>query len=118
MDLDDLMRDISNGFDYWVEHATEKIMDSEIDPIYLDPAGPWERFRESVAKDVVSKEDVSLVMKSIISGVIHSVMVSLDGGGEMGGKGRLYLCDENGKVLSLDLHDAFMAYLLETGRIE
>ena len=65
----------------------------------------------------MSEETVSKVLSECLRGFGVSFLTALDGGTSLAEKGRLYVVDERGNRLGDGLHEDFVGYLMETGRL-
>ncbi|GFZ34392.1 hypothetical protein CSC2_49180 [Clostridium zeae] len=100
--------------DYWVNTLEESLADNA-DLIWSDYPDEYKilstKLEEKEAKDALRK-----VSDEVIRGVIHSILVMIDGGDEVADKFKVDLIDEdNGQSLKYDcaLHEDFFGYLLE-----
>ena len=50
-------------------------------------------------------------------GLLHSVLVTIDGGSRSAGIGRVSLVDADGRCAGEGLHEQFVDHLLRTGRL-
>ena len=56
-------------------------------------------------------------VKDMVHEAVHSVLVAIDGGSASAEVGRVQLVSENGVPLGDALHEMYVDYLLETGRM-
>jgi hypothetical protein len=62
-------------------------------------------------------EGLSTFVKDVVHVALHSVLVMIDGGASSAAAGRVHLCDENGASIGEGLHEAYVDYLFETGKM-
>jgi uncharacterized membrane protein len=57
------------------------------------------------------------VLSECFRGLLVSMLTALDGGTALAENGRIYLVNERGEKLGAALHEDFVAFLMETGRL-
>ncbi|QSB13766.1 hypothetical protein JQS43_19700 [Natronosporangium hydrolyticum] len=62
-------------------------------------------------------EALAKVVRELVHSALHSALVSLDGGAESAEVGQLDLVDNEGASLGGSLHEKYVDYLFETGRM-
>jgi hypothetical protein len=88
--LELFLEDIARHYDIWIEDGDERLARGE------DPAS---------------------VVREVLYGCLHSVLVTFDHGTALADHFNVYVVDENGDELTDGaLHEEFVAHLFDTGR--
>jgi hypothetical protein len=100
--------DIRSSIKVWSEHLSALSLgaeQSEFDATYADAIAA---IGSLLIENKISKEKFEAYLAYAFSGLIHSVMVSIDGGSASADEGRqFWLVDENGKDICPALHEWF-----------
>lgn len=113
----DLFEDIATAMESWTAAASDALTNEDSDLTWVESSEPYQQIRQALVAGGVSSETVAKVLSECLRGFGASVFVALDGGTRLAETGRLYLVDDNGNRLGEGLHDDFVGYLLETGRL-
>jgi hypothetical protein len=110
-----LFEQLARDVDYWCEYLTKSAAGSP------PKAGPdvrpaYERLR-ALSSSEGDREAVEVACRDTLYGLIHSILVSVDGGSRLAETARIDLVTDEGKSLGPGLHELFMDYLVGTNRI-
>lgn len=100
--------------DYWASEATDSLKPST-DLIWSDYAENYRMLQEKLSTPE-EQEAFKNIQNEIIKGVIHSILVMIDGGDALADKMRIDLIDEETKESlkeNIALHEEFVSYLLD-----
>jgi hypothetical protein len=114
---DALFKDLATALDHWMAGSIEALTDPNADLSWCDHP---DAFRTIQTKLQFAPDQLALsaCMSEILRGVIHSVLVTLDGGTKMAESHALKVITEDGIPLSGSLHEGFIDYLIRSGRLE
>ena len=115
---DDFFEDLAVAFDSWVASSSDALTNTDANLIWIDKPEYFEKVRSALNQSGITSDDVKQVISEIISGVLVSMLTTIDGGTYLAEKNLIKLVDEQGQSLGSDLHNDFMLYLMETGRLE
>jgi hypothetical protein len=110
----DLFERLKRIKDYWVNTLEVSLADNA-DLIWSDYPDEY-KILSNKLEEKESKDALKKVSDEVIRGVMHSVLVMIDGGDELADKFKIDLINEdNGQSLKYDcaLHEEFFGYLLE-----
>lgn len=113
----DLFEDIAVAMEYWTSTASKALTDPYVTLEWVEEQGPYRRAQQALRKSSMQTEDVAKIFSECFRGFAVSLLTALDGGTALAEKGRLYVVDEGGAHLGDGLHDGFIGYLLDTGRL-
>ena len=113
----DLFEDLATAVESWTTVTSKALTDQEADLSWVEVEQPYREIRDALAASGVSEETVSKVLSECLRGLGVSFLTAMDGGTSLAGKGRLYVVDERGNRLGEGLHDDFVGYLMDTGRL-
>jgi hypothetical protein len=111
---DDLFQDLKQIRDTWAN--VDYLGPSSVVPEWSELKGEYEALR-NVIKNENEIEAFKKVLKNTVTGVLHSVLVMIDGGTELAEKFNIDLVVlETGESLreNIALDEEFMGYLLDT----
>ena len=113
----ELFEDLAGVYDSWMSVARDSVSDSEAQLKWVDEPEAFLKLREVLieSKSILHFEQA---ISEIIQGVLHSTLVVSDGGTKLAEKTNLRIIDDDGQVLPRNLHEEFVSYLLETGRLK
>lgn len=117
-DRNAFFEDLANAMDSWVKESVDAVVNEKADLLWTDREDCFKRLQEIFSENDAEKTDVEQVFSECFRGLAVSFLTILDGGTALADTGRLYLVDEEGRSLGEGLHDDFVTYLLETGRLE
>lgn len=112
-----LFADLAATLEYWTASSVQALTDPDADLSWCDHP---EEFRTIQTKLQFAPDQhaLSACISEILRGVIHSVLVTLDGGTKMAESHVLKVVTEDGIALSSPLHEGFIDYLLRNGHLE
>jgi hypothetical protein len=96
--------------------GARSLLEEDEVPIWVHDAEPVRVLRQALT----SPEQVdafSRVATDLVNIALHSALVAIDGGSASAEVGRVQLVDEAGENLGDGLHELYIDYLLETGRM-
>ena len=114
----DLFEDIAIAMEWWVTEVSSALTVSNAPIDWVEAQEPYKRLQSVLAGSSTSREDVQSVFRESLLGFAVSFLTVLDGGTASAEKGRMYLVDAAGQHLGEGLHDDFVSYLMESGRLE
>ena len=114
---DDLFEDMARALEAWTTAASEALTDPQSDLVGVDDEKPYREIQHALVAAGVPRETLAKVLSECFRGLGHSFLVALDGGTALAEKGRLYVVDEHGSRVGEGLHDDFVGYLIDTGRL-
>ncbi|GFN32159.1 histidine kinase [Paenibacillus xylaniclasticus] len=100
--------------DYWTSQATNSL-NPITDLIWTENESEMRLLQEKLSS-TQDQEAFRKVQDEVIRGVIHSILVMLDGGDALADKIKLNLVDENSKESlneDIALHEEFVSYLID-----
>lgn len=98
----------------WVSAQAALLDDGNM---WVSDIAAFERLRSTLRSDE-DVESFTTAIEEFVHIAIHSVLVAIDGGSASAEVGRVQLVDENAESLGDGLHELFVDYLFETGRME
>ena len=108
--------DLGLTIDSWADAIRALVDESHPDLTWVDNPEAFLRIRE-VIRDSQSSTELEQVFSEVIRGVIHSVLVTLDGGSKLADTTNLALVDDSGEKLPRNLHEMFVDHLVKTNRL-
>jgi hypothetical protein len=114
----DLFEDVAVAMESWTDAASDALTGPEADLNWAEEQEPYRRIQRALAQSDVHPDDVRTVLAECLRGFAVSMLTALDGGTALSEKGRIYLVDKDGGKLGEGLHDDFVGYLLDTGRLK
>jgi hypothetical protein len=101
--------------DYWVDVSVESISSPDTDLMWSE----YEEEHRLLQKKFTNEEEISAfrkVQEETFRGLIHSILVMIDGGDHLCAEFTMDLIDEETKESlkeNIELHDEFYGYLLD-----
>jgi hypothetical protein len=117
MSAEDLYADWGEQLDYWAEKLTQALLGEDADTVWSEHPLLLEQVRRATAKCDIPRQPLRTVIEEVLVGLFVSALTAVDGGTKASDHGRLFLVDQDGKTVSDSLHDDFVLYLVEAGRI-
>lgn len=114
----DFFEDIAVSMDSWVDAVSDALTKADADLIWVEEQEPYQRLQHALANSAGSAEDLKKVFAECLRGFAVSILTAIDGGTALAEKGRVHLVDSDGGCLGEGLHDDFVGYLLDSGRIQ
>jgi len=114
----DFFEDMAVAISLWIESATKAVSDMSTDLIWTDKPESFKRVQNTLTKEGIDREDIQQVFSECFQGLAISFLTIIDGGTALAEKGRVYLVDQKGTKLGEGLHDEFVEYLMDTGRLD
>lgn len=115
---EDFFEDMADTLEGWIKTSSEAMTDESAGLIWTDNEEPFKRLQTVLLKSSAGESDVEQVLSECLRALAISFLVILDGGTPLADKSRVFVVNEDGRHLGEGLHDAFVSYLLETGRLE
>ena len=113
----DLFEDLAGALDYWTAVSSEALTNRDTKLEWVEDDVPYREIQNAFATAGVSDATVAKVLSECLRGYCVSLLTALDGGTALADKGRIYLVDERDNHLGEGLHDDFVGYLMDTGRL-
>ena len=101
--------------DYWVETVSQAEESPEEAMRWSENLEQFQRLNQALEGRT---DDLRTVLAEAMSGLLHNVLVTMDGGSSSAESGRVYPADAEGRVLEDGLHERFYEHLLDTGRMK
>lgn len=118
VDKKDFFEDMAVVMESWSTAATKAVSDNTDDLIWVDNEHSFRNLQEHLSDTELECNDIYNVFSECNQGLLVSLLTIFDGGSKLSEKGRLYIVDENGNKFGEGLHDEFISYLIETGRLK
>ena len=115
--VSDVFEDVAVALESWSVAAAEATTVAGKNLQWVENEEPYRAMREALQAANVDASTVKAVFSECLRGLAVSLLTVLDGGTAAAEKGRVSLVDERGQRLGEGLHDEFVAYLMETGRL-
>jgi hypothetical protein len=107
--------DLARIEDGAISGAREALSGPEV-PVWVASEGAVATLRAALtSRDQV--DAMATFVRDMVRVALHSVLVAIDGGAASAEVGRLELVDERGKSLGEALHEDYVGYLMDTGRM-
>ncbi len=113
----EFLEELACHHNYWVNVVVNALINHADDLVWTDSPDSFERLRQLLTHSGLG-EDLRQVLSESMRGLIHSILLTLDGGTALGERTKLILSDSGGNEFSKDLHNHFVARQLDTGRLE
>jgi hypothetical protein len=113
----DLFEDIAIAIESWASAASEAMTSPDANLQWVDAEEPYKAIQQALEKGGVSTAVAKAVLSECFRGFAVSILSTLDGATALAEKGRVYLVDDRGRRFVGGLHDDFVSYLLESGRL-
>ncbi|SDZ69244.1 hypothetical protein SAMN05421736_1582 [Evansella caseinilytica] len=100
--------------DYWVNASSEKLVDKS-DLVWSDVESSYQILKQKLSSQE-EREAYEKITDNIVEGVIHSILVMIDGGDDLADKFTVDLIVDNTKESLKNngaLHEGFYDYLLD-----
>lgn len=118
MKMDELFfEDVAVAVETFVGSARELLTTESAAPIWIDNEDAYNRVRSALVSGGVRTADLEAVFEEILRGLSHSFFAILDGASHLAETGRVYLVDERGNHLGEGLHERYVSYLFDSGRL-
>lgn len=115
----EFFEDLSIALESWINISSEAISNKNANLNWTDNENSFIRLQEALSGNMaLENEDLRRVFSECLMGLVVSFLSILDGGSKLAESSRIYLTDEFGNRLGEGLHDEFISYLIETGRLE
>lgn len=113
----DFFEDMATALDSWSSSSALALADPDADLTWTDQAGAFMRLRTALREAGVCETEIANVLSECLRGLAVSFFTILDGGTKLAEDGRIYIVDQDGNRLGEGLHDEFVSYLIESGRM-
>lgn len=114
----DFFEDISTALEDWTRAAAESITNPNADLQWTESAEPYRSMQQAISSSGLDPSIIHQVFAECFRGFAVSMFTVIDGGTSSTEKGRLYLVDSNQTPLGEELHQDFVGYLLDTGKMK
>ena len=112
-----MFEDIAEAVDSWSSASASALARIDADTTWIDDQDSLTSLRTALLEAEVLESDVEKIMSECLRGLAVSFLTIFDGGTKLAECGRIYVVDENGDRLGEGLHDDFVSYLLDSGRM-
>lgn len=113
----EFFEDLARELDGWSVAAVDAVSRKEADLKWAGAAAAsFELLRESLPSPTLVNA-YKEALRVVLTGLLHSVMVSLDGGTQLADTVRLRVQTEDGVTLGPGLNELLFEHLHETGRL-
>ncbi len=112
----EFIEELATSLDYWTDTLVRSVSD-ESDLRWSERPDEFRKLAEALRRGGAQDAFASVVREGL-RGVIHSVLVTLDGGTQLAESVLLSITDDHGETFGRDLHEQFVSLLLDTGRIK
>lgn len=113
----DLFEDIAVALDSWMKAVVDATTNPTSGLQWTEDSDPYRMMQAAIRASNVDPESIRLIFSECFRGFAVSMLTILDGGSALAEKGRLYVVDEGGKKIGEGLHEDFVGYLIDTGRL-
>lgn len=117
VEKEDFFKDLSVALDYWTRLSVDAMRDGSSVLAWSECRSSYDAMSEALARTGVKDEDIQAVMSECFRGLLVNVLSIVDGASAMAEKGRVYLVDEEGEHLGEGLHQSFVDYLFDSGKL-
>lgn len=114
----DFFHDLAAALDAWSQASTDALTTNKAGLQWIEGKDSCSRMREALEKAGVESSAVYAVLDECFRGLLVSVLSIIDGATEMAEKGRVHLVNEDDESLGEGLHQEFVNYLFDTGRLK
>lgn len=114
---EDFFEDLAAALDSWVASALSALTQPDGDLEWVDSKLSFARLREVLLANSIDETDLSPVFSECLRGFANSFLTILDGGTQLAEHGRVYVVDEDNNRLGEGLHEEFISYLIDSGRL-
>lgn len=114
----ELFEVISVSYDSWLDTSVKCLLEKSSDLKWTDEPESFGAIRDALIRGGASREDLRMVVSEILRGQIVSLLTIMDGGSSLSEIENVELVDSEGVLISSDLHNEFVSYLLDTGRMK
>lgn len=101
--------------DYWVDTVARTVEDPDASSPWMEDREPFALLHAALEGNVA---DLRPVLAEGMRGLINGVLTTIDGGTASAEVGRVELTDVDGHVLAEGLHERFVDYLFDSGRLQ
>ena len=112
----EFFEDLACSIDYWTDGLMDAVSNPEVDLVWTKNPDAFRRLGDVLRTSGVL-DDCRTVARELLRGLIHSVLVTFDGGTALAEHVRLDIVDNNGRIFDKYLHELFYNALFETGQM-
>ena len=112
----EFFEEIATIFDNWVETVVKSVSEEKYDLIWTNNPEAFKRIRPILADGNLSNA-FETVIREGMQGLLHSILVTFDGGSKLAEKTSLTITDSDGNEFDKHLHELFVTHLINTGRL-
>jgi hypothetical protein len=113
----DFFSDLSDSLTYWNKVTTSSVTDQTADLMWVSNEAAFKRL-QNVLADRGLEEDIAIILKESMQGLVHSFLCILDGTTKISENGRVYLVDQNINKLGEGLHEEFAEFLYDQSQTD
>lgn len=117
VDKNDFFEDIAIALEGWTNASVEATIGADTDLIWVDNRLPYQLISSALQKHQIEPDIIRQIFSECFRGFAVSFLTILDGGTALAEKGGIAVVDENGNPLGRGLHDDFVGYLIDSGRL-
>lgn len=114
----DFFEDISTALEDWTRETVESITNPNADLQWTESPEPYRALQEAISSSGLDPSIAHQVFAECFRGFAVSILTIIDGGTSSAEKGRVHLVDSNQTSLGEELHQDFVGYLLDTGKMK
>ena len=112
-----MFEDLASALDSWADAVVQQLYGESTEP-WIEDAEAFRGIARAIAAARVDESAVRSAVGEVLRGLSVSFLSVLDGATRLSANGRLYVVDEKGKRLGEGLHERFVEFLLDTGRMK
>lgn len=112
-----LYDDLAATLDYWKVASVESLTDPDVDLSWCDHPTAFRTIQKKLQTSQ-DRDAIASCMSEILRGLIHSVLVTLDGGSKLAETHSFNLVTSEGEMISSVLHEGFIDHLIRNEHIE
>ena len=114
----DFFEDLSTALDDWTRVAVESTTSPKADLKWTESPVPYQALQHAISSSGIDPSVLHQVFSECFRGFAVSMLTIVDGGTASAEKGRLHLVDSNQASLGEELHQDFVGYLLDSGKMK
>ena len=123
----EFFEEIATIFDNWVETVVKSVSEEKYDLIWTNNPEAFKRIRPILPeafkriRPILADGNLSNAFETVIregmQGLLHSILVTFDGGSKLAEKTSLTITDSDGNEFDKHLLELFVTHLINTGRL-
>lgn len=113
-----LFEDLAKAVEWWASSTAELLVSPDADHTGVTHVDCFRRVARALHDAGASQDDVRTALFESMQGLATSFLTILDGGTKLAETTRVRLVDDlTGEQLGQDLHEDFVGYLMDSGRL-